>query len=272
MKTVIGLFNSMNEAEGVMADLTRLGLPPQEIGILSMQQLVAPAAGTRLGMSQLDVPGLGRVAANTPMMRLLDSPSLERSPEGMVGALVKMGVPRTDAASYVDGVRRGGTLEAVALSDDKEVQALEIMRRRTATAARRTAASEADIVIPVIEEELSIGKREFDSGGVRVATHVSARPVAKSVSVIEERINVERRVVDRPIDDVRDDTFRDRSLELKASAEEPIITKRAHVVEEIRIHKDRTERVETINDTLRHTEVELAELPGERRAAAAPRR
>src|SRR5687767_7300973 len=98
MKTVIGLFNSLNEAEGVMSDLTRLGLSPQEVGLLSMQTLTGPS-GTRLGMSQLDVPGLGRVAANPPMMRLLDSPSLERSPEGMVGALVRMGVPRNDAAS-----------------------------------------------------------------------------------------------------------------------------------------------------------------------------
>src|SRR5688572_10328409 len=98
----------------------------------------------------------------------------------MVGALVRMGVPRTDAAGYVDGVRRGGTLEAVALNEEKEAQALEIMRRRTGTgaAARRSAASETDIVIPVIEEELRVGKREFDAGGVRVSTHVSARPVA----------------------------------------------------------------------------------------------
>ena len=89
--------------------------------------------------------------------------------------------------------------------------------------------------------------------------------------MIEERITVNRRVVDRPIDDGQADTFRDRSLEIKASAEEPIITKRAHVVEEIRIHKDRTERVETVNDTLRHTEVELSELPDRRRMEAGPR-
>jgi uncharacterized protein (TIGR02271 family) len=139
------------------------------------------------------------------------------------------------------------------------------MRRRTGGAATRRALADNDLVIPIVEEELSVGKREIDAGGVRVATHVTARPVAKSVTVIEERINVERRVVDHPIDDGRPDTFRDRSLEIKASAEEPVITKRAHVVEEIRIHKDRTERVETVNDTLRHTEVELSELPDRRR-------
>jgi uncharacterized protein (TIGR02271 family) len=270
MKTVIGLFNSLTEAEGVMGDLARIGLLPRDVGLLSMQQLTGPG-GARLGMGPLDVPGLGKIAANAPMLRLLDSPDLERTPDGMVGALVRMGVPRNDAKSYVDGVRRGGTLEAIALDDEKEAQALEIMRRRTGFGARRTSAAETDIVIPVVEEELSVGKREIDAGGVRVSTHVSARPVSKTVTVIEERINVERRVVDRPIAEARDEAFRDRSLELKASAEEPIVTKRAHVVEEIRIHRDRTERVETIRDTLRHTEVELAELPGDRRTAE-PRR
>jgi uncharacterized protein (TIGR02271 family) len=262
MKTVVGLFNSLNEAEGVLADLNRIGLSPNEVGLLSSQALAAPTA-TRLGMSQMDVPGVGRVAANPPMLRLLDGPAMLRNPEGMIGALERIGVPRREAAGYIEGVRRGGTLEAVALSEDKEAQALEIMRRRTGGAPARRTTSDSDIVIPIVEEELSVGKREIDAGGVRVATHVTARPVKKTVTVIEEKINVERRVVDRPIEEA--DTFKDRSLELKATAEEPFITKRAHVVEEIRIHKDRTERIEAVNDTLRHTEVELSELPDRRR-------
>jgi uncharacterized protein (TIGR02271 family) len=146
------------------------------------------------------------------------------------------------------------------------------MRRRTGGLSTRRTTSDTDIVIPIVEEEMSIGKREVDAGGVRVSTHVTARPVNKTVTVIEERINVERRVVDRPIDDGRPDTFGDRSFELKATAEEPFITKRAHVVEEIRIHKDRTERVEAVDDTLRHTEVELSELPDRRRLDASARK
>ena len=54
------------------------------------------------------------------MLRLLDGPSMLRNQEGLVGALEKIGVPRNEAAGYIDGVRRGGTLEAVAVSDDKE--------------------------------------------------------------------------------------------------------------------------------------------------------
>jgi len=38
-KTVVGLFNSLNEAEGVMADLTRMGLSLNQVGLLSSQSM-----------------------------------------------------------------------------------------------------------------------------------------------------------------------------------------------------------------------------------------
>ena len=56
-------------------------------------------------------------------------------------------------------------------------------------------------MIPVIEEELQVGKREVDAGGVRITTHVSALPVEKAVTIREERVNIERRIVDRALDD-----------------------------------------------------------------------
>ncbi len=115
-----------------------------------------------------------------------------------------------------------------------------------------------DLVIPVIEEELRVGKREVDAGGVRVTTQIRSLPIEKSVTVREESVKVERRVTNRPIDGA-DEWFRDRALEMKATSEEPVISKHAHVIEEIRVHKDRTERVETIHDSLRHTDVKVTE-------------
>lgn len=126
-----------------------------------------------------------------------------------------------------------------------------------------------ELVIPIIEEELRVGTREVERGGVRIATHVNAVPVEKTVTIRDERVTIERRVVDRPIDP-KDEAFRDRMIDLEAMSEEPVITKRVHVVEEIRIHKERTERTERIDDTLRHTEVEISNLPGTRVFDAAP--
>jgi hypothetical protein len=83
------------------------------------------------------------------------------------------------------------------------------------------------------------------------------------VTVREERVTVERRIIDRPIGET-DEALRDRTLDVNAVAEEPIVNKRAHVTEEIRVHKDRDERVAKINETLRHTDVKVSELPCDR--------
>lgn len=178
--------------------------------------------------------------------------------DGMRSALIRCGVPRNELDQYADAIGRGDVFEAVVVDDDREADARAIMDRY----ASPSAALE-DIVVPVIREELHVGTREVDAGGVRVSSHVREIPVEQTITVREERVTIERRVIDRPIGD-GDEAFRERSFDLKESHEEPVVTKRAHVVEEIRIHKDRNERVQTVNDTLRHTDVQLRDLPGER--------
>jgi hypothetical protein len=53
--------------------------------------------------------------------------------------------------------------------------------------------------IPVVQEELKVGKREVQRGGVRVFSRVVETPVNESVNLREEHVNVERRPVDQPI-------------------------------------------------------------------------
>jgi uncharacterized protein (TIGR02271 family) len=257
MKTVVGLFRTASDAQSTLGEFARLGLSPSQIGTLSTE-------GAGPGAKTIDLPDVGQVSANGLMLKLLDDQTLRRGSEGVMAALLKMGVSQSEASRCIAGLRRGGAIEAVVVDDNKEADALAIMEGRPRREAHRDyAAGDEDIVIPVIQEELRIGKREVEAGGVRVTTHVSARPVEKTVTIREERVNVERRIVDRPIG-AYDDVFLDRNMEMKATTEEPVISKRAHVVEEIRVHKDMTERVERIHDTLRHTDVELSELPAER--------
>jgi len=116
------------------------------------------------------------------------------------------------------------------------------------------------VVIPVIDEEMSIDKGEYEAGGVRVTTRIATEPIEKTVTVHEERVTVERNRIDRPID-TAEDAFLDRAFDMATFKEEPLLTKRARVVEEVRIHKVANERVEHIHDTLRHTNVDVRELP-----------
>lgn len=114
--------------------------------------------------------------------------------------------------------------------------------------------------IPVVEENLVVGKREVDRGGVRVYSHVVETPVSTDVTLRDENIRVERRPVDRAA--TADDFVSDRAYELRASGEEAVVGKTSRVIEEVRVGKDSTQRTEAINDSVRHTEVEVEEIPG----------
>ena len=54
-------------------------------------------------------------------------------------------------------------------------------------------------MIPVVQEELEIGKRSVQAGGIRVQSQVVETPVSESVELREERAHVERRPVERPV-------------------------------------------------------------------------
>ncbi len=111
--------------------------------------------------------------------------------------------------------------------------------------------------VPVVEEELRVGKREVEEGGVRVTSHVTERPVEEHVELRDERVNVERRPVDRPASD-RD--FRDRSIEARERHEEAVVDKRARVVEEVIVTREAGTHTEDIRDTIRRTDVEIERL------------
>ncbi len=134
--------------------------------------------------------------------------------------------------------------------------------------ATGAAARGQEEVIPVYEEQLRVGKREVGRGSVRVRSYVVEQPVQEQVHLREERVHVERRPVDRPADVAAGaaEPFRERTIEVTATAEEAVVAKEARVKEEIVVSKDAEERTETVSDTVRRTEVEIDDR------AAAPTR
>jgi len=53
--------------------------------------------------------------------------------------------------------------------------------------------------------------------------------------------------------------------------EEPVVSKTARVTEEVTLHKEATDRVETVRDTVRRDEVEIEQETGDGRATTPPR-
>ena len=114
--------------------------------------------------------------------------------------------------------------------------------------------------IPVIEEQLQVGKRAVQRGGVRIYRHVIETPVQESVQLKEERVTVERTPVNQPVSAADVDAFKEGTIEVRETAEEPVVAKTVRVVEEVNVGKEISERTETISDTVRRTDVEVEPL------------
>ncbi|WP_210465707.1 YsnF/AvaK domain-containing protein [Rufibacter roseolus] len=111
--------------------------------------------------------------------------------------------------------------------------------------------------IPIIEENLEVGKREIETGGARLRSRIVERPVEEHLRLRSEHVRVERRSVDRPASDADFNSFREGDIELTEHAEVPVVNKEARVVEEVSLGKEVEERDEVVRDTVRSTEVDV---------------
>ncbi len=130
----------------------------------------------------------------------------------------------------------------------------------TAPETIRQQAREGETRIPVVEEELRVGKREVQRGGVRVYTRVREKPVHETVELRQEHVNVDRRPVDQPASEADLAAFKEGSVELRETAEEPVVSKTARVVEEVVVGKEVTQETQDVNDTVRRTDVDVEQL------------
>lgn len=158
-------------------------------------------------------------------------------------------------------------VEAITLRDGTEIStndieiangAVYLRHPADAPATTETAPIEGDEMrLPVVEEELQVGKRAVQRGGIRVTTHVTEQPVEKQVTVRDETLHVDRRPADRPASEADLNQMQDQTFEVSETDEEVVAGKQARVTEEVQIKKDVEERTETIKDTVRRTDVDI---------------
>lgn len=114
-----------------------------------------------------------------------------------------------------------------------------------------------DIRVPVTEEKLQVGKREVEGGSVRVEKTVSEKPVDETISLRKEHVDVERHPIDKPISAADGDAFKEGTIEVTATSEEPVVHKEARIVEEVVVHKDVEQQQKKVHDTVRRTDVHV---------------
>jgi uncharacterized protein (TIGR02271 family) len=125
----------------------------------------------------------------------------------------------------------------------------------------------ADVSIPVVEEQLEVGTRTVYRGGVRIHTRVTEQPVDKVVALREEHVRVDRRPADREATAADLEVMQEQTMNITESAEEAVVSKTARVVEEVVVRKDVDEYEEHVHETVRRKDVEVEDANTERRVA-----
>ena len=223
--SIIGLFENGSIASKVLGELTKAGFKKDAVQIL--QDVAASKISSRL---------------------------------------VEAGYEKDKAESYSKAMQKGGALVVAEAPDDKADEALSTMRSFKALTPEAlleklgNQTSEETQTAQVIEEELEVGVSRT-TGGKRLKTEISEREVQETVTLHEETVEAERTKVDRVLKpEEADKAFQGTTVEVTATTEKPVVSKQAHVVEEVSLSKQSGERDVTVSGTVRRQDVTVEEI------------
>jgi len=223
--SIIGLFESPDLADKVRGELVKAGVKKDSVSVFSDK------AGSKL-----------------------------------VRELVERGYKEDRAHQYAQAVEKGGIVIAAEAEDNKADQAIEVMNRfdlktpeeliERASQGRNEEVETAQAV----EETVRVGKEQV-TGGKRLVTNVTEREVEKPVTLREETVEVERNRDERRLSpEEANKAFEEKTIEMTATSERPVVSKEARVIEEVALRKQAGERKETIHETVRRSEVEVEDI------------
>jgi uncharacterized protein (TIGR02271 family) len=253
------MFDETDEAFAVVSDLEAKGIPPHHITVDTTVEADKAVALRKLSFFQRlgdAVTGRDRRILHEGVRRG-SAVVTARVEEPLLDSAVV--VMKQHGAVDIDERTAQWKEEGFQTQDTDHGAAARLREQRFEQ--RAVQGGQEGSTIPVVEEQLRVGKREVQHGGVRVYSHVVEQPVEQQVQLREEHIQVERRPVDRPVAGDEPGLFQEGSFEVIERAEEVVVGKEAHIVEEVIVGKEVSERTETVRDTLRHTDVQVEQIP-----------
>ena len=143
---------------------------------------------------------------------------------------------------------------------------------RSEAGTRRTDLGQGEQVLRLAEERLDISKRQVTTGKSRIRRFVTEEPVQQQVTLHEEHCEIARREINDP-QPANDVDWKDQTIEVAETNEEPVVTKTARIAEEIVIRRRGSDHVETIRDKVRRQQIDVQRVadvegvPGLKKAA-----
>ncbi len=264
-RTITAMFDSRSDAEAARQRLVQSNIDADNVQIVD--QSSSGTSGSSGGSSE------GHMQGTT-------------HGQGFWASIKEAFMTDEDRQGYEEGIRRGGYLLCARVHESRADEAIRLLDESNSidfderqqqwrsegwsgfsgqgTSQGMQSSERSDTVaeerIPLVEEQLRVGKREVARGGARVRSYVEEIPVHEQVNLREEHVSVERRPVNESVS-ARDldsgDLLRERNIEMTETAEEAVVGKEARVREELVVRKTAEEHVENIDDTVRRTEVDI---------------
>jgi len=252
-RTVTALFHNRGDATRAVEELVKAGISRSNVRLTPETDV---PSGTGARTSSYDVG---------------------RDEKGFWASLADMFMPDEDRYTYAEAMNRGSIMVTATVSEAEAETAESILDRdgtinvdesveswrkegwsgySAPNATARTSQEGTSQAVQEVEERLRVGKRQVNSGRVRVRSYVVEKPVSESVNLHSENVQVERRPLDRAVG-AGDDAFKERTIEAQATSEEPVVAKEARVTGEVLVRKQASDRTETVQDKVRSTKVDV---------------
>jgi uncharacterized membrane protein/Sec-independent protein translocase protein TatA len=156
-KTIVGVFNSVQDAHAAVRELESQGISRDEISIVANKNatgydtmedrdktsdVVADAGiGAAIGgvgglllsaAGAITVPVIGPILAAGPIAAALTGAGIGAAAGGLIGALTESGIPENEAKYYAEGVRRGDVLVTVKTDEARADRVCDVLDRHDA--------------------------------------------------------------------------------------------------------------------------------------------
>jgi len=252
-RTVTALFDNRADANRAIEELVRAGISRSAVR-LTPETDVSSAKETRTS-----------------------SYDAARDEKGFWASLAGMFMPDEDRYTYAEAMNRGSIMVSATVDEAQAETAEALLERHgtvnvdesveswrkegwsgysAASGSGQMAQEGTSQALQEVEERLRVGKRQVNSGRVKVRSYVIEKPVSESVNLHSETVQVERRPVDRAVG-AGEDAFKERTIEAQATSEEAVVAKEARVTGEVLVRKEGSDRTETVKDKVRSTKVDV---------------
>lgn len=153
IKTVVGSFDTADEAQRASRELRQAGFLESDINVvinnIQRSEDESSATDTRTGaaakgavaggvlggaaavaasLAGLAIPGIGPILAAGPIVAALAGAGAGAVAGGLIGALTEAGVDKNEAELYAESVRRGGSLVYLRTDETRAEEAARFLR------------------------------------------------------------------------------------------------------------------------------------------------